>query len=78
MLRTGYSIVIEMLLAIGVLKNGAIITAHFMNKSTTGVFMSEQSSQEKDTDGSADVMATIAIMAVVIFTVCFWLSGMPS
>lgn len=40
--------------------------------------MSEQSNQEKDTDGSADVMATLAIMAVVIYSVCFWLSGMPS
>ena len=51
---------------------------HFSNKSITGVVMSEQSNQEKDTDGSADVIATLAIMTVVIYAVCFWLAGMPS
>ena len=30
------------------------------------------------TDGTADVVATIAIMTVVIFTACYWLAGMPS
>ena len=40
--------------------------------------MSEQSNQEKDTDGSADVIATLAIMAVVIYAANFWLSGMPT
>lgn len=50
----------------------------FLNKSITGVVMSEQSNQEKDNDGSADVIATLAIMTVVIYAVCYWLSGMPT
>jgi hypothetical protein len=78
MLRTGYFIALEMLPAIGVLKNSAIMPPHFSNKSITGVVMSEQSNQEKDTDGSADVIATLAIMTVVIYAVCYWLMGMPS
>ena len=78
MLRTDYLIVLELLPAIGILNNNAIIALHFLNKSITGVVMSEQSNQEKDTDGSADVIATLAIMAVVIYSVYFWLSGMPS
>jgi hypothetical protein len=78
MLRTDYLIVLELLPAIGILNNNAIIALHFLNKSITGVVMSEQSNQEKDTDGSADVIATLAIMAVVIYAVYFWLSGMPS
>jgi hypothetical protein len=40
--------------------------------------MSDQIDQERDDDGAADVKATLAIMAVVIFGVYFWLSGMPS
>jgi hypothetical protein len=76
--RTGCFIVLEMFPAIGVLKNSVIITLYFSNKSITGVVMSEQSNQEKDTDGSADVIATLAIMTVVIYAVCFWLAGMPS
>jgi hypothetical protein len=76
--RTGCFIGLEMFPAIGVLKNSVIITLYFSNKSITGVVMSEQSNQEKDTDGSADVIATLAIMTVVIYAVCFWLAGMPS
>ena len=76
--RTGCFIVLEMFAAIGVSKNSVIITLYFSNKSITGVVMSEQSNQEKDTDGSADVIATLAIMTVVIYAVCFWLAGMPS
>ena len=78
MLRTGCLIVLVLLPAIGVSKNGAIIALCFSNKSITGVVMSEQSNQEKDTDGSADVIATLAIMTVVICAAYFWLSGMPS
>lgn len=78
MLRTGCFIVLERLPAIGVLKNGAIITLYFSYKLITGVVMSEQSNQEKDTDGSADVIATLAIMTIVIYAAYFWLSGMPS
>ncbi len=76
--RTGCFIVLELFAAIGVSKNSVIITLYFSNKPITGVVMSEQSNQEKDTDGSADVIATLAIMTVVIYAVCFWLAGMPS
>lgn len=40
--------------------------------------MSDNIEQEKAADSSADVIATIAIMTVVIFTACYWLAGMPS
>ncbi|WP_279245353.1 hypothetical protein [Candidatus Litorirhabdus singularis] len=35
--------------------------------------------EEKDpTDGSADAIAVVAVMTIVIGTLCFWLAGMPS
>ena len=40
--------------------------------------MSDQIDKEREADSSADVMATLAIFAVVIFGLYFWLSGMPS
>ena len=40
--------------------------------------MSDNIDQERAADGTADVIATIAIMGVVIFTACYWLAGMPS
>jgi len=40
--------------------------------------MSDQIDQERDADGTADVMATLAIFAVVTYGLYFWLSGMPS
>ena len=39
--------------------------------------MSDQSDQERSADQSADVIATVAIFAVVIYGLYFWLSGMP-
>jgi hypothetical protein len=34
---------------------------------------------EKDpTDGTADAIAVVAVMTIVIGTLCFWLAGMPS
>jgi hypothetical protein len=33
--------------------------------------------QQKNSDGCADVFATIAVIAIVVCTVVFWLSGMP-
>lgn len=32
----------------------------------------------RDTDGTADSIAATAIIAVVVFTLYLWLSGMPS
>ena len=40
--------------------------------------MSDQIDQERDDDGSADVKATLAILAVVVYGLYFWLSGMPT
>lgn len=40
--------------------------------------MSDNTDLEKSADGTADVVATVAIMTTVIFAVCFWLAGMPS
>jgi hypothetical protein len=39
--------------------------------------MSDQSQEERD-DNFADVCATVAIFALVVGTVFYWLSGMPS
>lgn len=40
--------------------------------------MSDQTNQERESDGVADAIAVTAIMAVVVFTLYLWLSGMPS
>ncbi len=40
--------------------------------------MSDQNTAEREADGAADVKAALGIMALAIFAVCFWLSGMPS
>jgi hypothetical protein len=34
--------------------------------------------QEKNSDGGADVVATIAIIAIVVGVVVFWLHSMPT
>ena len=38
----------------------------------------EQMPQDDAGDSRADAIATTAIVSIVIFTVVFWLSGMPS
>jgi len=40
--------------------------------------MSDNSNQERNTDGLADAGATIAIIAIVVIAMYVWLSGMPS
>lgn len=40
--------------------------------------MSDRIDEEREADGSADVKAALAIMAVVIYGAYFWLSGMPT
>ena len=63
---------------VGILENAAIMPAALIYPYTTGVFMSDQTDKERDADGTADVMATLAIFAVVIYGLYFWLGGMPS
>jgi len=63
---------------LGIPLDTAILAALFQSKSTSGDTMSDQIDQERDGDGAADVKATLAIMAVVIYGVYFWLSGMPT
>jgi hypothetical protein len=40
--------------------------------------MSNQPSNERDDDGIADSMATVAIITIVVTVMYLWLSGMPS
>ncbi len=40
--------------------------------------MSDQQKIERDGDGAADVKAALGIIAVVVYALYFWLSGMPS
>ena len=40
--------------------------------------MSDELNAERESDGVADAIAVTAIMAVVVFTMYLWLSGMPS
>jgi len=40
--------------------------------------MSDQTNQERDADGVADATAAVAIIAIVVFTMYIWLSGMPA
>ncbi len=40
--------------------------------------MSDQIDQERDADGRADAWAATSVIALVVFTVYLWLSGMPS
>jgi len=40
--------------------------------------MPEQTDLEREADGSADALAAVAIIALVVFTASFWLAGMPS
>ncbi len=40
--------------------------------------MSEKSNLERTADGVADSAAATAIIAIVVFAMYFWLSGMPS
>ena len=40
--------------------------------------MSDNTNVERESDGVADAVAVTAIIAVVVFTLYLWLSGMPS
>ena len=40
--------------------------------------MSDNTNLERESDGVADAVAVTAIIAVVVFTLYLWLSGMPS
>ncbi len=40
--------------------------------------MSDSQDLERKADGAADAIAATAIIAIVIVTLYFWLSGMPS
>lgn len=40
--------------------------------------MSEEQDKTRDADGRADALAATAIIALVVLTVCIWLSGLPS
>lgn len=41
--------------------------------------MTENNQTQKDSgDGRADAIATTAVVCIIIATVVFWLSGMPS
>ncbi len=40
--------------------------------------MSDKFNQERSADGAADAIAVTAIIAIVVFTMYIWLSGMPS
>jgi len=40
--------------------------------------MPEQIDLEREADGSADALAAVAIIALVVFAASFWLAGMPS
>ena len=40
--------------------------------------MSDQVNQERAADGVADAFAATAIIAIIVFGLYLWLSGMPS
>jgi hypothetical protein len=40
--------------------------------------MSEETNTERESDGVADSIAATAVIAVVVFGMYIWLSGMPS
>ena len=40
--------------------------------------MSDKSNQERNADGVADSLAATAIIAIVVFAMYIWLSGMPT
>lgn len=40
--------------------------------------MTDQTNSERDADGAADAIASVAIIAIVVTTMYIWLSGMPS
>lgn len=40
--------------------------------------MSDKLNQERNADGVADAVAATAIIAIVVFTMYIWLSGMPT
>lgn len=40
--------------------------------------MSEQTNPKDSGDGAADAIAATAIVAIVVFAMYIWLSGMPS
>ena len=40
--------------------------------------MSDNTNLERESDGVADAVAVTAIIAVVVFTMYLWLSGMPT
>ncbi len=40
--------------------------------------MPEKIDIEKEANGSADALAAVAIIALIVFTASFWLAGMPS
>jgi hypothetical protein len=40
--------------------------------------MSDKLNQERNADGVADSFAATAIIAIVVFTMYIWLSGMPT
>jgi hypothetical protein len=40
--------------------------------------MSDQQDNERNADGAADSIAATAIIALVVFTLYLWLSGMPT
>ena len=40
--------------------------------------MSDNTNVERESDGVADAVAATAIIAVVVFTLFLWLSGLPS
>jgi hypothetical protein len=56
--------------------NAAIIPAPALFN--TGEKMSDNQNTERESDGVADAIAVTAIMAVVVFSLYLWLSGMPS
>ncbi|MEM9255956.1 MAG: methionine synthase [Pseudomonadota bacterium] len=40
--------------------------------------MTDEPNPQDNDDGSADAFAATAVIALVVLTVYFWLSGMPS
>ncbi|MEZ5573161.1 MAG: methionine synthase [Halioglobus sp.] len=40
--------------------------------------MSDETNQERASDGVADAIATVAIISIVVLTMYVWLSGMPT
>jgi hypothetical protein len=40
--------------------------------------MSDKINADREADGMADAIAVTAIIAVIVLTMCIWLSGMPT